>query len=132
VTTSKFMIAVAEVLGFIVLPPFCIAKAWTGPTYPSVKPWPWGQENVGPHRPFVDEWKWPLLNKWYGNSEDGVSGQHALIWDSSNRLVSYASTLPSWMPEWAVAFAWSVWRNGANNIKRPVLDAGHDIASSVQ
>jgi hypothetical protein len=130
--TNAFTIGFAEGLGFFVLPWFCIAKAWTGPTYPSVKPWPAGKVGAAPHRPLVDEWKWPPLNKWYGNSEDGVSGQYAYVWNASNQLVPYASTLPSWLPAWCVAFAWSVWRNGANNIKRPVLDAGHDIASPVQ
>jgi hypothetical protein len=105
------MIAIAEVLGFIVLLPACLLHLWTEPNYISIKPL------AG--RVLVDEWSLPLLNKWYGNSEDGVSGQQAIVYDDAGHLVPYASTFPSWVPKWAIAYAWSAWRNGANNIKRP-------------
>lgn len=116
--TGKIVLAVA--LGFLVLLPFCVLRAWAGPTFPSIKPWPAGAEGVGPHRPYVDEWKWEPLNKWYGNSEDGVSGEHAWIWDASNHLVPYYSTFPAGVPQCCKAYAWSAWRNSANNLRRPL------------
>lgn len=115
------MIALAEVLGFFLLLPACIANAWTEPTYPSIKPLVLaGYGNT--IRTHVDEWKWKWLNKWYANIEDGVSGQRAWIYDDKGRLIPYASTYPSWTPKWVIAYGWSAWRNGANNIKRPLRD----------
>ena len=119
-TSTELKIIAAVALGFIVLLPACLFKAWGDPTFPSIKPWPSGTENVGPYRPKVDEWSIPLLNKWYGNSEDGVSGERAWVWDSTNKLVPYYSTFPAWVPQWAKAYAWSAWRNNANNLKRPL------------
>jgi len=118
-------VALAEALGFIVLLPACLFHRWTSPpTYPSIKPVLYPGEQ--PSRPLVDEWKWEWLNEWYANSEDGVSGQQAWVWIPNPDLpghlilVPYASTFPRWVPEWAIAYAWSAWRNGANNLKRPV------------
>lgn len=116
----KIILAIA--LGFSVLLIPCLFHLWTGPTFPSIKPWPEGTQGVGPSRPLVDEWRWELLNKWYGNSEDGVSGQYAWIWNANNQLVPYYSTFPSWVPQWMKAYAWSAWRNNANNLKRPLRD----------
>jgi hypothetical protein len=115
------MIAIAELLGFVILLPACLLHLWTPPTYPSIKPLP------NPLRTHVDEWRWPLLNKWYGNSEDGVSGQQAFVFDNAGHLIPYASTFPSWVPKWAIAYAWSAWRNGANNLKRPSRTDGLTI-----
>lgn len=115
-TQAKIVLAVA--LGLLLIP-FCFRRAWTAPAYPSTKPWPSGTPNLGPHRPLVDQWSWSLLNAWYANVEDGVSGQQAWVWENGV-LVTYASTFPSWMPDWAIAIAWSVWRNNANNLKRPL------------
>ena len=109
------MIALAEILGFILLLPACLCHAWTAPVYYSIKPAPAEQ------RMYVDRWSWGWLNKWYGNIEDGVSGQQAIIYvDDKGTLGYYASTFPSWTPKWFIAYAWSAWRNGANNIKRPL------------
>lgn len=121
----KIILAVA--LGFFVLLPATLFHMWTGPTFPSIKPCPDGSATIGgygcvtgPARRYVDEWSLEILNKWYGNSEDGVSGKYAYIWDANNNLVPYYSTFPSWMPQWAMAYAWSAWRNNANNLKRPL------------
>lgn len=120
---TTFKIGLAIGLGVFLIP-FCFFRAWTAPTYPSIKPWPSGTAGVGPSRPLVDEWSWSFLNAWYANVEDGVSGQQAWVWDSTGVLVPYVSTFPSWMQSWswAIAIAWSVWRNNANNLKRPLRD----------
>lgn len=110
-------IPLAVALGFPVLLFPCLFHLWTEPTFKSIKPLP--------NRALVDEWRWEWLNKWYGNSEDGVSGQQALIWDSSGHLVPYASTFPARTPKWVVAYCWSAWRNNANNIKRPLRTDGN-------
>lgn len=118
---TNLLIVVAVALGFPVLLVSCALRAWTkSPTFPSIKPWPWA-ENQGPYRPLVDEWRWELLNKWYGNSEDGVSGAQAWIWENGVvGPVAYYSTFPSWVPQWVKAYCWSAWRNSANNLKRPL------------
>lgn len=113
---TSVKIAAAEVFGFLFLWIPCLLKAWTPPIVPSIVPLP-NYDKPGPHRPLVDRWKWNWLNRWYGNIEDGVSGQQA--WILNPGLTWYPSTFPSWVPQCAVAFAWSVWRNGANNLKRP-------------
>jgi hypothetical protein len=115
-------IGAAEALGFVVLLPACIVGGWTAATEQSSKPWPYGTESVGPYRPLVDQWRWKWLNPWYSNVEDGVSGQQAWVWDTRGNVVSlipYASLYYAWVPKWVIAYAWSAWRNGANNIKRP-------------
>jgi hypothetical protein len=117
----KIIFAVAA--GFFVLPPAAVFGGFTTAPAPSIKQWPSGTKGVGPYRPYVDEWKWQWLNAWYANTEDGVSGQQAWVWQTgvtAPYLVPYASTLPSWTPKWAVALAWSMWRNNANNLKRPL------------
>jgi hypothetical protein len=105
-------IAFAEAAGFIVLAPACVLQAWTAPNQPSIKP--------SLERPTVDRWSWNWLNAWYSNTEDGVSGQQALVWDANGKLVPYASLYPSWTPKCVIAYGWSAWRNGANNLKRPL------------
>lgn len=121
-------IALAVALGLLTLWLPALLHAWTGPTFFSIKPCPDGSKfgnfgappcASGPTRQFVDEWQWKFLNKWYGNSEDGVSGQYAYLWDAKGNLVSYYSTFASWVPIWIRAYAWSAWRNSANNLKRP-------------
>ncbi len=115
------MIVLAEILGFFLLLPACIFNAWTDADYPSIKPYP----AVGIKRLEVDQWSWQWLNYWYANTEDGVSGQQAIIYvDGAGHLGTYASTFPSWTPKWVIAYCWSAWRNGANNIKRPLRTDG--------
>jgi hypothetical protein len=116
------MIALAEILGFLILPIPCIFHLWTEPNTVSSKTIV--ATNKAPARIYVDEWKWKWLNKWYGNSEDGVSGQQAIVWDDAGHLVPYTSLYPSWVPKSAIAYGWSAWRNGANNIKRPLRTDG--------
>jgi hypothetical protein len=118
------MIALAQILGYFILLPACLAHAWTGPEYLSIKTLP-GQ------RYFVDEWRWQWLNHWYANSEDGVSGRRAYIHRADGLYVNYYWQFPAWMQDSylgqaAIAWAWSAWRNGANNIKRPLRTDGNN------
>lgn len=115
------MIWLAEILGFIVLLPACLLGAQHGPYIQSIKP----KETAKFERVYVDTWKWKWLNKWYANTEDGVSGFYAIVYvDNKGTLGYYSDTFPKWMPEWAIAYSWSAWRNGANNIKRPLRTDG--------
>lgn len=115
-------VVLAVALGFFVLAVVSAAGAWTAPTVPSVKPYPRGLGTDPPYRPLVDAWSWSLLNKWYGNPEDGVSAQQAWIWskDVPPQLITYASTFPTWTPKGVIAYCWSAWRNNANQLKRTV------------
>src|SRR6185312_5788558 len=103
---QRLKIIFAIAIGFAVLLPACLMKAWTDATYPSIKPalYP-GQP---PSRITVDLWRWKWLNYWYSNTEDGVSGQYAWIWvmDGPDHysLVPYASQFPRWVPKCAIAY----------------------------
>lgn len=105
----------AEISGFFVLLPACMLNAWTPPTYPSIKPVAMG----GHPRPVVDVWKWQWLNYWYANPEDGVSGQQAWIFGPNGTPIPYTQSFPAGTPKWVIAYCWSAWRNGANNLTRP-------------
>jgi hypothetical protein len=119
---TAVLIGVAEMLGFVVLLPASVMHAWTAPpAYISIKP----VLTTQPARLVVDEWRWNWLNAWYGNSEDGVSGQQALL-QVDGQYVYYPTLFPSWTPKWCIAYAWSAWRNGANNLKRPLRPAGQN------
>lgn len=112
---QKFFNALATVGGLVVLIPFCYFHCWrdcdssAGP-YPAHK---------------IDEWyvkNWPKLsawlNSWAGNREDGVSAIYALIWGEQ---LPYIGTrvpyLPNAKPGYR-AWAWSAWRNSANELHR--------------
>ena len=117
---SKIKIAFAEAAGFVILLPACILRKWSSSaTAPSIKPQITNTYSGTVERPMVDTWAWTWLNPWYGNVEDGVSGQQAWVWDDNGHQVPYTSLYPAWTPKWAIAYGWSAWRNGANNIKRP-------------
>lgn len=116
------MIALAVALQFVFGWIPCVAHAWTEADYPSIKPDPSGVISR-PSRPDVDEWSWKFLNYWYANTEDGVSGQQAYIWNSTGQLVPYTSLFSPSAPKWWVAYCWNL-RNNANNLKRPLRDDG--------
>lgn len=88
----------AMVLGWVVLIPVCLAKAWK-PGEKSIKDW---RE--------IDLWKWEWLNYFCGNPEDGVSGGQALI----NGNQPYMPN--AWFDAWR-AYCWSAWRNSCDNLK---------------
>lgn len=91
----------AMILGLIVLIPFCLAQAWT-----------LDAKSIKDGRP-IDRWSWQPLNLIYGNPEDGVSGQTALIWVSATLQDSYMPN--TWAP-WR-AYCWSAWRNSTGGLK---------------
>jgi len=91
---------VAMVIGWIVLIPFCLVQAWTSDAV-SIKD---GRQ--------IDRWSWRPLNAIFGNPEDGVSGQTALIW--VNGVPS--TYLPNAWAPWR-AYCWSGWRNSCDGLK---------------
>jgi len=93
---------VAAALGTVVLIPFCLVRAWKRDAY-SIK---------GPaHTRVIDRWSWEPLNSIFGNPEDGVSGQCALIGPAGSD--PYRPN--AWAP-WR-AYLWSGWRNSADSLK---------------
>jgi hypothetical protein len=98
----QLIMLLATLVGFVVLIPFCLAQAWRPSVVPSIKD---GTRHI-------DEWSWAPLNKVYGNPEDGVSGQTALIW--INGVLS--PYLPSANTSWR-AWSWSAWRNSCDALK---------------
>lgn len=92
----------ASVIGWLVLSIPCATKAWEVSPVPSVK------DGVR----VIDRWKLSWLNYVYGNPEDGVSGQQAVVWSSGvpgpylpNRSASIR------------AYYWSALRNSCDNLK---------------
>lgn len=87
-------------IGLLVLIPFCLAQRWHMEGH-----------SIKDGRP-IDRWNSELLNFIYGNPEDGVSGQQALIWEG-DELVHY---LPDAGPSWR-AYKWSALRNSCGGLK---------------
>jgi hypothetical protein len=98
---AQLVMLAAQLVGLVLLIPFCLAQDWT-----------LDQHSVKDGRP-VDRWTFGPLNYVYGNPEDGVSGQTALIWDNAGHLVPYMPG--AWAP-WR-AYCWSAWRNSSDNLK---------------
>lgn len=61
----------------------------------------------------IDAWDSAWLQSIYGNPEDGVSGQYALI-NPAGVQVPY---MPGAWPPWR-AYCWSAWRNSTNMLAR--------------
>jgi hypothetical protein len=106
----------AQIIGWFVLIPFCLAQAW--------EPC-WQTERIKDGRPrTIDRWSWAPLNRIYGNPEDGVSGQHALIWVGGipRKVVPHLKAYRpnTWPP--LRAWLWSAWRNSANQLNYPEGD----------
>ena len=91
----------ATVVGWIVLIPFCLASAWA----PAVSPINGRQ---------IDRWRFGPLNWIFGNSEDGVSGQRAIVWNEDG-TVQVPFMPGAWAP-WR-AYVWSAWRNSSDALK---------------
>lgn len=96
-------IGAAILLGVPVIAVAALCKVYQGPIHDSIKP---GHGKI-------DYWSWQWMNYWWANTEDG-NGLYAVV-----NGAAYRTLLPSWMPDWMIVFAWSAWRNNANNLKRP-------------
>jgi hypothetical protein len=83
---------IAMVLGWVLLLPWSLDKAWVLTT--SFK------YNDQPRT--ITEWSSALMDDIYGNAEDGVTGAD---W-----------YLPG-KPVWLRAYMWSAWRNSCNNLR---------------
>lgn len=92
------------VAGLLVLAPACYLHAWTAPDTLSIKPVPLGRK--------VDRWRWDWLNAVWGNPEDGVSGQQALIWIHGKQSPFMPGAKPGWR-----AYVWSALRNPSDRMK---------------
>lgn len=91
----------ATLLGLLLLIPFCLAQAWVE------------TESTLWKGRVVDRWSWAPLNYLFGNPEDGVSGQRALVWLNGTTQGRY---LPEASPAWR-AYSWSALRNSSDNLK---------------
>ena len=97
-TVVQLVSALATLLGWVLLIPFCLAQSWGECGRVSIK-----------DKRAIDCWNWIPLNQVYGNPEDGVSGQDAV-------LIGGGRYMPgAWAP-WR-AYCWSAWRNSANSLK---------------
>jgi len=108
------------VVGYFVLIPACLSRAWK-PTTSTINPF-----GRAP-RP-ISRWVNPWLNTIYGNREDGVSGAEALVWftppggQATRVLYMPDKDKPKWLPQWLYAavraWCWSAWRNSTNELSR--------------
>jgi hypothetical protein len=104
------------VIGYFLLIPFCLMRAWI-PVMSTINPY-------GRKPRLVSEWVRPWLNTVYGNYEDGVSGAEALIWpdpavDPASTPLKDGRVLyrpNTWAP--LRAWLWSAWRNSTNALSR--------------
>lgn len=100
--TVQLIMLFFTVLGWFLLLPFCLTHCWYFKT-PKL--------SIKDNRP-IDYWAWYSLNWVYGNPEDGVSGQQAII-----ELNGNASPYMPHTPAWWRAYCWSAWRNSCDNLK---------------
>lgn len=100
----------ATLLGYVLLIPFCLAQAWQTSPVPSIGQKAWITR--GP----IDRWSFGPLNAVYGNPEDGVSGQTALVWGSGTDAGKLVPYMPGANAAWR-AYCWSALRNSADQLK---------------
>lgn len=121
----QLLMLFATIVGWLLLIPFCLLQFWEYEPQGSIK-----DERT------IDVWKWVWLNKVYGNPEDGVSGQQAIVYTTG--VAGPYMPLPDWLtrftdipirrflawiyPAWR-AYLWSAWRNSADNLKYVFADA---------
>jgi len=99
---QKALDIIASILGLVILAPFCTLKAWED-----------CMSTEGPYPPHpIDRWRWHALNAVYGNTEDGVSGKYAMVWENGLRVSYKLSSGARWR-----AYCWSAWRNTADQLK---------------
>lgn len=88
------------VIGWVILIPFCLTEAWVSDDI-----------SIKDSRP-IDRWKWKPIGWLFGNPEDGVSGQYAVIWVNGSRQHYMPDAWAPWR-----AYCWSAWRNSADQLK---------------
>lgn len=107
----QLVMLLATIVGWVLLLPFCVFKRWT------TTQWLDGffiYSTSLKDKRTIDHWNSILMNAVYGNPEDGVSGQYALIWNAGGTALGpYAPT--RWV--WLNAYLWSAWRNSCDNLK---------------
>lgn len=91
--------AISNIFSNLILRPIGMILASFAPLdnalIPSIKPLP--------NRPQVDQWKWKWMNSWFGNPEDGVTGDYAL-----GSWTGFYNPGRTWLGK----IAWN-WRNNA-------------------
>ncbi len=102
-TVAQLITLTFMVIGFVVLIIPCLLHAWELSPTPSI--------NDGRK---IDRWTWSFLNPIWGNPEDGVSGQTALVWINGTTRGPYWPTCPNAALR---AYAWSAWRNSCDQLK---------------
>ena len=113
--TVQLVMLFFTVVGWFLLLPFCVRQAWVAPngdppvTEAVYLPWSFSDKD-GSRR--IDCWAWLPLNWVYGNPEDGVSGQCAIIYLNGN-----ASPYMPHASAWWRAYCWSALRNSCDNLK---------------
>lgn len=96
-------------VGWVLLSVPCFLRAWGNNGATTNKVWPAQYDDLN-HRP-IDSWNWRWLNSWFGNPEDGVSGETALVWQNG-ALATYNPEGSRWK-----AYCWSAWRNSVDGLK---------------
>lgn len=104
---AQIVMLALTVLGWVALIVPCLLEAWELSPDPSIKD---GRK--------IDRWGggWRLLDFIYGNPEDGVSGQTAIVWGSGADAGKLVSFMPGVWAPWR-AYCWSAWRNSTNQLK---------------
>jgi hypothetical protein len=105
VVVQLIMLVATLVGAVLVLPLACWLKAWTrtGPYYGTM----FSIKNLR----VISRWSWGPLNYVYGNPEDGVSGEQALVWNKEGtQQVVYNPRGTAWK-----AYCWNL-RNSANQL----------------
>lgn len=93
------------IAGIFLLPLLCLFKLW--------------ERSISTVNPFgrlprvIDSWKWGWVQNVYGNFEDGVSGEKALVWVNGVRVPYMPNARASWR-----ALCWN-FRNPVHNLKHP-------------
>lgn len=113
---SQLKQALYMALGFFILIWPCYRRAWV-PTTSTI--------NLDGRAPrMISKWKSEWLNSKYGNREDGVSAEEALIWAQGESTYGKADKVlvrvyyrPNTHPALR-AWLWSAWRNSVNELSR--------------
>ena len=100
---AQIIMLLLAIAGWVILLMPCLLEAWEHSAVPS----------INADRRQIDRWAWPWLNWFYGNPEDGVSGQTALVWLNATKQGPFMPG--AWSP--LRAWVWSAWRNSTDSLK---------------